>query len=113
MTTIKRLIIAGVPGYRLTRKDVKTIEGLGTVLEVVTGGCRGVALDGERWAKAKGIPIKRFDADWSLNRVMAPRQRDAKMVEYATAAILFKDDPRTRSMEEMARLEGLDIWMVT
>ena len=111
MTTIKRLIIAGGRDYRLTTKDLKTLDGLGTVLEVVSGSCRGVDRDGEKWAQTKGIPVKRFPADWSLGPKAGPL-RNAEMAEYATAAILFPGGRGTRSMECLAREEGLDVWVV-
>ena len=112
MTTIKRLIIAGGRGYNLTEKDGEILNKLGTVLEVVSGGCRGVDRDGEKWAKANGIPIKRFNANWALGPKAGPL-RNAEMAEYATAAILFPGGKGTKSMEEIARLADLDLWVVT
>lgn len=52
------------------------------VSEVVSGGARGADALGERWAHTRGIPVKRFPADWSKYGDRAGPLRNRAMAEY-------------------------------
>lgn len=60
-----------------------------TVTEVVSGFARGPDRLGEMWAEARGIPIKRFPADWDKYGKAASLIRNSEMVEYADTCIVF------------------------
>ena len=63
-----RLIIAGSrtidPCVCVSTFDALLRDGappcIGRPSEIVTGGCRGPDLAGEEWARANGIPVRRF-----------------------------------------------------
>lgn len=69
-------------------------------LEIVTGGCRGVDLLGERWAKENNIPIKRFDAEWKKYGRQAGPIRNRAMAKYGDflVAVWDGDSPGTLNM---------------
>lgn len=52
------------------------------VAEVVSGGANGVDLLGEQWAESRGIPVKRFPADWRKYGRRAGPLRNREMAEY-------------------------------
>lgn len=52
------------------------------ITEVVSGTARGVDRLGEAWAAQRGIPVKRFPADWAVHGKTAGFIRNALMVEY-------------------------------
>jgi len=61
------------------------------ITEVVSGGARGVDSYGEAWAKARGIAIKRFPADWSTHGKKAGFLRNVQMAEYADVLVAVWD----------------------
>jgi hypothetical protein len=68
------------------------------VTEVFSGTCRGIDMLGECWAKAAGIPVRRFPADWGTHGKAAGPRRNAEMVAEADAlvAIMHHDSRGTR-----------------
>lgn len=80
-----RLIIAGSRSF--TERLAAPLLDVGLahfrdVTEVVSGGARGPDAAGERWARRRGIPVRRFLPDWSLGKVAGPL-RNQEMLEYA------------------------------
>lgn len=55
--------------------------------EIVSGTARGIDLAGEQLATERGIPIKRFPADWNTHGKAAGYIRNKQMAEYADALI--------------------------
>lgn len=122
-----KLIIAGGRSYQMTPADEAKLEILRPeITEVVSGCAPGVDSWGERWALKKGIPIKRFPADW--NNIAVPgarvrRQQDGKlynanagpmrnsqMAKYADAVALFPGGSGTEDMRKKAAGRGLAIY---
>jgi len=58
-------------------------------IEIVSGTCRGADKLGERYATERGLPIKRFPADWGSNGKAAGPIRNQQMADYADALIAF------------------------
>lgn len=83
-----RTIIAGGRDYSLTLSDEAWLDTL-PIREVVSGGASGADAGGEAWAKKRGIPIKRFPADWKTHGRAAGPIRNRQMAEYADAVVLF------------------------
>jgi len=75
------------------------------ITEVVSGCATGIDSLGERWAKANGIPIRRFPADWSQHGKAAGPIRNRQMADYADALIAFWDrkSKGTKKMIETAK----------
>lgn len=81
------------------------------ITEVVSGGCRGPDSYGEIWAKEKGIPVKRFPAEWERYGKKAGFLRNVDMAKYAEALIAFWDDESkgTLHMIKEAHSRGLKV----
>lgn len=62
-----------------------------TIEEVVSGGCRGVDMLGERWAAEHGVPVRQFAADWAEYGRVAGELRNREMAAYADGLILLWD----------------------
>lgn len=107
-----KTIIAGGRDYRLTKKDREElifIHKSYQFTEVISGGAIGVDTEGEIFAEAANIPVKRFPANWSLGK-SAGMIRNLQMAEYADAVVLFKGGKGTQNMYECANKLGLIIF---
>ena len=74
-------------------------------IEIVSGGCKGADLLGERYAKENNYPIKRFNADWDKHGKAAGPIRNKQMSEYADALICFWDG-ESKGTKNMIHLAG-------
>ena len=110
-----RVIIAGTRSITDYATVVKAIEESGfEVTEVLTGCARGVDLLGERYAKERGIPYRRFPADWKRDGKAANAIRNRRMAENADALIAVWDGRSSgtaNAIEEAQRL-GLPVHAV-
>lgn len=85
-----RTIIAGGRDYRLTRGDIRFLNGIADQIgEVVTGDCKtGADRDARGWAEFFGIPYEGFPADWDNLGKKAGPIRNSQMISY----VCSKDD---------------------
>ncbi len=105
-----KTIIAGM-------RDFNNIETLSLamlnfneeVTEVISGCANGVDKLGELWASVRGIPVKRFPADWQSNGKAAGPIRNREMAKYAEALVAIWDGQSrgTKNMIEEATKRGL------
>lgn len=75
------------------------------VSEVVSGHSGNADLFGEDWAKARNIPVKIFEADWSKHGKAAGPIRNTEMAEYLEAgdkAVIFWDG-ESKGAKDMAK----------
>lgn len=81
---------------------------VGTVL---SGGASGVDAAGERVARAFGLPVERYPADWNRHGRAAGPIRNRQMAENADALVaVWNGKSRgTRNMIETARSLGLRV----
>lgn len=107
-----KVIIAGGRDYELTDSDFSRLDEL-SVKEVVSGGAKGADSGGESWAVSRGIPVKRFLADWKRYGRGAGPKRNLAMAEYADAVALFSGGKGTASMRKLAEKEGILIYDFT
>lgn len=87
-----KVIIAGsrsITDYDLLLRTIKNSRF--EINEVISGGCRGVDLMGERYAEENDIPIIWFPADWKKHGKNAGPIRNKEMAEYADALIALYD----------------------
>lgn len=106
-----RVIVAGGRDYILSKQDIEKLDALFPMFsELVSGGCRGVDLQGEDWAKSNYIPISRFPADWDKHGRSAGPIRNAEMAAYADAVVLFPGGKGTLNMKSEARKKRLTIY---
>lgn len=85
------------------------------ITEVVSGGARGVDRMGEEWAESRGLPVKRFPAQWDKHGRAAGPIRNAEMARYAEALLALWDGQSrgTKNMIENAQKMGLKVHVVT
>ena len=110
-----KVIIAGsrdLTDYTLVERAIQA-SGF-SITEVVSGGCRGVDLLGEEWAKQHHVPVKRFLADWGRLGKSAGPLRNQQMAEYADALIALKlpISKGTQDMITRAKQQKLKVYVV-
>lgn len=83
------------------------------ITEVVSGHAEGADKLGETWARAAGVPVKIFKADWHRFGHSAGPQRNLEMGVYADALIAVWDGKSkgTKHMIECARRLGLNVFV--
>ena len=90
-----RTIIAGsrgIYGAQALQLIGRGVTLMGVMPTVVISGCaRGVDTAGEEWAKARGIPVERYPADWDRYGRSAGFHRNAEMAKVAHALIAVWD----------------------
>lgn len=104
-----RLIIAGSRGVFPEAADIEAAMDdllfvLADIREVVSGTAAGADLAGEKWARGRGIPIKRFPASWNQRGKIAGKMRNREMAEYADAALIFWDGLSSGSADMCTRM---------
>ena len=94
---VKRIVVAGSRDYE-NYEEVKTyIEACIRELQkkntliFLSGGCRGVDMLGERYAKENGFPIERYPANWKKYGKSAGPKRNLQMVRICDGVICFWD----------------------
>ncbi|MDF1659966.1 MAG: SLOG family protein [Verrucomicrobiales bacterium] len=103
------VIVAGGRDYQFTDDDIAKLDGI-PIREVVSGGASGADRCGEQWAESRGIPVKRFPADWKTHGRAAGPIRNRQMAEYADAVALFPGGRGTASMAKEAEKAGIVIY---
>jgi hypothetical protein len=112
-----KVIIAGGRDFSdydlLCKRCDKLLSGR-NILEIVSGGARGADSLGERYAKEKQIPIKKFPAEWDKWGKSAGYRRNAEMARYADILIAFHDGESrgTNHMINLARDKNLEVHVI-
>ena len=109
-----KVIIAGsrdITSYSLVEEAVASSRF--AITEVVSGGARGVDELGEWYATERGLPIKRFPANWGQFGKAAGPIRNETMSKYADALIAVWDGESrgTADMINKAKLKNLKIYV--
>jgi hypothetical protein len=114
-----RIIIAGSRGFTdygllKSKMDQLCRKRSASELEVVSGVARGADLLGERWAKERGIAVKRFPAQWDTYGKSAGYRRNEEMAAYATHLVAFWDGQSkgTQNMIDIARARQLRVVVI-
>lgn len=112
-----RVIIAGSRHLTDTSpiiSAVATWRALFPLTEVVVGGAPGTDQLAEYWAKAEGLPVRRFPADWRRYGRGAGPVRNRQMAAYADGliALPFGRSIGTRQMIAEARKSGLEVLVI-
>lgn len=83
----------------------------GYSIVIVSGGCAGADLLGERYAKENGYSIDRYPAEWQKYSRKAGIMRNAVMADNADALIAYWDgiSRGTKNMIDEARKRGLAV----
>lgn len=118
-----RVIVAGgrdFQDYELLKEQInKTIAYFKlSQIEIVSGGCRGADILGEKYASENGYPVKRFIAQWDKYGKAAGAIRNKEMAEYVSASdgclIAFWDGKSkgTKNMIDTAKMLGVPYYIV-
>lgn len=107
-----RVIIAGSRTIADFSEVETAIKNSGfAITEVISGGCAGPDLLGERWALHNLIPKRTFVADWkNLGKAAGPI-RNSEMAANADALILIWDGESRGSQDMLnkANVKGLKV----
>lgn len=112
-----KVIIAGPRDYSppLSRISQAVIESGFDVIEVVSGGARGVDRAGESWGLANLSSFTQFEANWDKHGKAAGPIRNREMAAYSDALIVMKrkdkDSPGTSSMIREAERAGVPVYV--
>jgi len=104
-----RTIVAGGRNYFLTEFDESRLDEL-DITEVVCGCARGADTGGEVWAQKRGIPVKRFPAQWDTLGRGAGLARNCEMADYAEMLVAFPGGRGTDHMVRTALARGLVVY---
>lgn len=118
-----KTIICGGRDYEFVLRDYERLNQLKLELpitEVVSGaqkkfikakhGFVGADHFAERWAKACGLPVKKFPADWNKFGPPAGPLRNLEMAKYAEACIALPGGKGTANMLKQAQERGLRVF---
>lgn len=80
---------------------------------IISGGCTGADMLGERYAAEMGFEVERVEANWGRHGKAAGPLRNKIMAEKCDVAICFWDDKSTgtRSMIECAVKAGKKVFL--
>lgn len=78
---------------------------------IISGHARGADLLGERWAKAEGIPVSRFPADWEKYGLSAGPIRNKQMLTEGRPhlVVAFAGGKGTANMIKQSRKAGVSV----
>lgn len=80
---------------------------------VISGGAKGVDLEGEKWAESFNFPIKKIIPDWEKLGKKAGYIRNAEMVKEADALIAIWDERSkgTKHTIDLAKKKKIPIYI--
>lgn len=107
-----KVIVAGSRNFWDVRYVFNVLDNTNfDITELVHGGCRGVDIMADTWAKTKKIKRKEFPADWKKYGNHAGPIRNGKMAMYADKLILIWNGISRGSadMKRQAQLRNLEI----
>jgi hypothetical protein len=82
-------------------------------ITIISGTAKGADQLGERYAREKGITVKKYPANWSLGKI-AGYLRNVEMAKNATHCVCFWDGESrgTKMMIEIAKERKLELRVV-
>lgn len=104
-----KLIIAGSRTVHASVEELCALLGHFNLMptEIVSGTAKGIDQCGEALARAVGLPIKSFPADWDRYGKSAGHKRNAQMAEYADCLLLIWDGQSRGSAGMKAVMEKM------
>lgn len=119
------LLVCGGRDFR----DGKTVRRImeqyltthGKALRIIEGGAEGADRHAAKWAKARGVPSRRFDAPWAEHGKVAGRVRNEQMAAYllwcqsmghTAHVVAFPGHAGTKHMMEHAKSVGLSVGVI-
>lgn len=116
---MKRIIIAGCRNfedYGIAKEFIKHILNThyrNDDVTILSGGCKGADLLGEKYAAEYGLELEIYKADWARYKKVAGPIRNREMVSVCDGVICFWDDKSrgTRSLIDLAKKNGKEIYI--
>jgi len=106
-----RLIVAGSRTFNDEKFLFEVLDSIqGPIVEIVSGNAEGADKLGEKYAKARGIDLVIFPANWKKHGKAAGPIRNEKMAKYANAAVVFWDGKSTGSQNMIRLMENNNKW---
>lgn len=114
-----KVVIAGSREFEDYEKMKRLVKGflvkVEDEIEIVSGGCRGADMLGERLAGECGWSVRRFEANWKLYGKCAGIIRNREMAKYADICLLFvvegAGNRGSRNMLKEARERGCRVYV--
>ena len=109
-----RTIISSSRDFESYAALCQAMDSVGWIVTEVVSACSGGAhFLAEKWARANGIPVKRFTPNRQANPMDACVMRDAEMGDYAEALIALRDgdSPRWPAVMQAASAHGLRVYV--
>lgn len=111
-----KVIVAGSRGitnYAIVKKAI--LDSKFSLIEIVSGGARGVDVLGERFATEHKLSVKRFIPDWDGLGKSAGFVRNKEMADYADALIAIWDGESrgTKNMIATMQTQGKKVFLRT
>ena len=88
-----KVVVAGgrdFDDYQLLTSKLDHLFKNRVEIEIVSGCARGADSLGEKYAKKRGIALRKFPADWEIGK-HAGHVRNREMAEYCDAVVVFWD----------------------
>lgn len=84
------------------------------ITAIVSGKAPGADTAGEEWARARGIPVLPYPAEWERFGTAAGPKRNARMADAGDALLAFWNghSPGTRDMIRQMERRGKPMWIV-
>lgn len=116
---MKKIIIAGsrdFNDYKMAKEYIKSIldsEFCNEEIIIISGGCRGADVLGEKYALENNLNVEIYKANWSKYKKAAGPIRNKKMISRSDGVICFWDNKSkgTKSLIELAKKEGKRIYI--
>ncbi len=93
-----KVVVAGsrqFNDYALLEEKLDKILSLKQDVQIVSGKARGADTLAIKYAKEKGLSLKKFPADWGNEGYLAGFKRNVQMAQYADAVVAFWDGKST------------------
>lgn len=83
-----------------------------TVTAVIHGAARGADSLGAQWARAQGVAVEAFPADWTKHGMRAGFIRNRRMLEKGQPelVVVFPGGSGTADMVRHSRQSGVPVW---
>ena len=111
---VARVLVCGGRDYRNAAKVNRTLAKRNPGL-IITGGASGADAEAGAWAKANGVPLMVFPAQWDYYGRSAGPTRNEWMLKYGApdVVVAFPGGVGTADMVFRAMLKGVPVEEIT
>lgn len=103
-----KIVISGsrtISDYEIVKLTIIESPFNGKITQIISGGCNGVDILGEKWAKENNIPVKIFLPDWrNLGKSAGPIRNKCMILEGKADGLILIWDGKSKGSKNMKRL---------